>query len=167
MLTPAIADLLPHARRAPIPQKGARLASGLLGWSRVLSLAIVAGLVAAAPAAAEDAAKPNAPRHQAARTDLEVDGAPPDKIVRAGTQTSVATVWDCALPNYAPVVSARVEHGAVFIAKGNGPHCGRVRMSLTDILYRPAPGFRGTDTLTVLGFLTHGDVDQTFTILVK
>ena len=131
------------------------------------SLAIVAGLMAAMPVAAQDAARPNVLRHDVVHADLNADSGPPDKIVRPGTQTSVATVWDCALPNYAPVVSARVEHGAVTIIKGNGPRCGRAQMSLTDILYRPARGFRGTDTLTVLGFLTHGDVDQTFTILVK
>lgn len=156
MLISAIANLLPPTRRASARPS-----------ALALSFAIAAGLIAATPAAAEDAAKPNAPRHNAASADLDADGRPPDKIVRSGSRTSVATVWDCALPNYAPVVSARVEHGAVSIAKGNGPRCGRAQMSLTDILYRPAPGFRGTDTLTVLGFLTHGDIEQTFTILVK
>jgi hypothetical protein len=118
-------------------------------------------------AAAEGAAKAVAAAHKARAADANRDDATPDKIVKSGRQTSVATVYDCALPNYAPVVSARVEHGAVAIVKGNGPHCGRAQMSLTEILYRPAPGFRGTDRLTVLGFLTHGNIDQTFTILVK
>ncbi len=50
---------------------------------------------------------------------------------------------------------------------GNGPNCGHPQMSLTTVLYRPNPGFRGKDTLTVLAFLTSGDINRTFTILVK
>jgi hypothetical protein len=99
--------------------------------------------------------------------ELNADGTVPDKEVSAGKETPVAVVWDCALPTLAPVVSARVEHGSVAIRTGNGPRCGRAEMSLTEVLYRSAPGFRGTDTLHILGFLTHGDLDQTFTILVK
>jgi hypothetical protein len=79
----------------------------------------------------------------------------------------VATVWDCDLPNLAPVVSARVEHGFVSIGTGDGPRCGRPSMSLTSIFYTSAPGFKGTDTLHILAFLSRGDIDQSFTILVK
>jgi len=99
--------------------------------------------------------------------ELNADGTVPDKEVSAGKETPVAVVWDCALPTLAPVVSARVEHGSVAVRAGNGPRCGHSAMSLTEVLYRSAPGFRGTDTLHILGFLTHGNVDQTFTILVK
>jgi hypothetical protein len=59
------------------------------------------------------------------------------------------------------------EHGSVSIGTGNGPSCGRPSMSLTNIFYTSNPGFKGTDKLYILGFLTHGDIDQTFTILVK
>ncbi len=100
-------------------------------------------------------------------TDLNADGSVPDKIVKAGAQTSAAIVRDCALPNYAPVVSARVEHGTIRIRTGNGPSCGLASMSLTNVLYTSDPGFKGTDKLTILAFLTSGDLNQTYTILVK
>jgi hypothetical protein len=136
-----------------------------------LSRAVAAGLIAmafvATPAIADSAAKTASRHHEAAAPDLNPDGSTPDRIVKSGQQAGVAAVWDCALPNFAPVVSARVEHGTVAIVTGNGPNCGHPQMSLTKILYRSEPGFRGTDKLTVLGFLTHGDIDQTFTILVK
>ena len=155
MLSTAIANLLPPMRPAPLVRpsdlrREASLGPGILTGTLVLSLAIASSLIATTPTAAEGAARPNAARGAAARVNLNAGGGAPDKIVRSGAQTSVATVWDCALPNYAPVVSARVEHGTVSIAKANGPRCGRAQMSLTDILYRPAPGFRGTDTLTVV-----------------
>jgi hypothetical protein len=103
----------------------------------------------------------------AAASDLTADGRLPDKIVKAGARTSVAIVWDCDLPNLAPVVSARVEHGTVSINTGNGPSCGRPSMSLTDIFYTSEPGFKGWDKLYILGFLSKGSIDQTYTILVK
>jgi len=132
-------------------------------------LPVAASLVALALAAssATAAGSTTAPRPTKAALDLNPDGSTPDRIVKSGTRSSIATVWDCALPNMAPVVSARVEHGTVAVVKGEGPNCGHPNMSLTTILYQPTPGFRGTDTLTVLGFLTQGDIDQTFTILVK
>lgn len=127
-----------------------------------------AGLTAAllaAPADAGDAAHTH--KKSSAAPELNADGSVPDKIVQAGKPTAVAEVWDCDLPNYAPVVSARVEHGSVAVSTGNGPNCGHPLMSLTKILYTSAPGFKGTDRLHVLGFLTHGHIDETFTILVK
>jgi hypothetical protein len=128
-------------------------------------VAVALALAAALPAAAESA-KPPAHATRPA-VDLNADGSVPDKVVRTGEGTSVAVVWDCALPTLAPVVSARVEHGSVSIRTGNAPRCGKPSMSVTEILYRSAPGFRGDDTLHVLGFLTRGDVDQTYSILVK
>jgi hypothetical protein len=130
--------------------------------------AVALALAAALPVTAESAKAPtHSPRPAAPTLDLNPDGSVPDKVVRAGKQTSVAVVWDCALPTLAPVVSARVEHGSVAIRTGDGPRCGRPVMSLTEVLYRSVPGFRGTDTLHILGFLASGDVDQTFSILVK
>ena len=131
-------------------------------------LAIALAAAAAAPGWAEGAKKNAQPQQDAAAAlDLNADGSVPDKIVNAGAQTTVAAVWDCDLPNLAPVVSARVEHGSVRIGTGNGPRCGRPSMSLTSIFYTSAPGFKGTDTLHILAFLSRGDIDQTFTILVK
>ncbi len=143
--SPAMSDISRSARRA--------VAAGLLAIA-----------VAATPAPADSAAS----HHQkSAATDLNADGTTPDRVVKAGEEASVAAVWDCALPNFAPVVSARVEHGTVAVVTGNGPNCGRPQMSQTRIVYRSAPGFHGTDKLTVLSFLTSGDINQTFTILVK
>jgi hypothetical protein len=160
-LCPSIADVSGRGRRAFI---GVRRVIPVA--ASLIALAQIALALATSPAAAagSGAAPPRRPK---ASLDLNADGSAPDRIVKSGTQASIATVWDCALPNFAPVVSARVEHGTVAVLKGDGPNCGRPEMSLTMILYRPTPGFRGTDTLTVLAFLTHGDIDQTFTILVK
>jgi hypothetical protein len=174
----AVAAIASRARRALEPLAPALPARGEEGPGHAKSAqrvvrarvamhaaaSLIALALAASPAAAVDS---TAARHPKAALDLNADGSTPDRVVKSGTRTSVATVWDCALPNMAPVVSARVEHGTVAVVKGEGPNCGRPQMSLTMILYRPTPGFRGTDTLTVLGFLTQGDIDQTFTILVK
>jgi hypothetical protein len=126
----------------------------------------VALALAAAPPAAAESAKPPAHATQLA-VDLNPDGTMPDKVVRAGKETSVAFVWDCALPTLAPVVWARVEHGSVAIRTGADARCGKPAMSVTEVVYTSAPGFHGTDTLHVLGFLASGDVDQTYSILVK
>ena len=53
----------------------------------------------------------------------------PDKVVKAGAQTSVAAVWDCELPTMSPVVSARVEHGSVRRCDGRRP---KVRPSVDE-----------------------------------
>jgi len=131
----------------------------------LIRLAAIALALAMALPAAAGAVETPATTQPA--VELNADGTVPDKEVSAGKETPVAVVWDCALPTLAPVVSARVEHGSVAVRTSNGPRCGHSAMSLTEVLYRSAPGFRGTDTLHILGFLTHGDVDQTFTILVK
>jgi hypothetical protein len=128
---------------------------------------VIAALLAAPAGAGATGDAAHAHKKPSAAAELNADGSLPDKIVEAGRQTAVADVWDCDLPNYAPVVSARVEHGSVAISTGNGPNCGHPLMSLTKILYTSAPGFKGTDRLHVLGFLTHGHIDETFSILVK
>ena len=126
----------------------------------ILATALAAAAVS--PGWAKDPQK-----NAVAALDLNADGSVPDRVVKAGAQTSVAVVWDCALPNLAPVVSARVEHGSVSIRTGNGPRCGRPSMSLTSIFYTSNTGFKGTDKLYILGFLSQGDIDKTYTILVK
>src|ERR1700761_5879841 len=71
----------------------------------VLARAVGAGMIAVALAASPAAASGTASRHQkAAAPDLEPDGTVPDRIVKSGEQTGVASVWDCGLPNFAPVV---------------------------------------------------------------
>ncbi|HEY1944418.1 MAG TPA: hypothetical protein VGH40_20085 [Roseiarcus sp.] len=141
---------------------------GSLPSAAVLTRAVAAGMIAVAVAASPATAGGAAARHQKpAAPDLAPDGTVPDRVVKSGEQTGVASVWDCGLPNFAPVVSARVEHGTVAVVTGNGPNCGYPKMSLTTVLYRPNPGFRGKDTLTVLAFVTSGDINRTFTILVK
>jgi hypothetical protein len=152
--------------RSPDRTSAATLAGDFKPMTAPLRLIAVAFALAAALPVAAESAKPPA-RPTPAVVDLNPDGSVPDKIVYAGKETPVASVWDCALPTLAPVVSARVEHGGVGIRTGNAPRCGKPSMSVTEILYRSAPGFRGADTLHILGFLTNGDIDQTYTILVK
>jgi hypothetical protein len=131
----------------------------------IIAIALAAG---ASPGSAAGHQKPaQSQEGPAPAPDLNADGSVPDKVVKAGIQTSAAIVRDCALPNYAPVVSARVEHGTIRIRTGAGPSCGLASMSLTNVLYTLDPGFKGTDKLTILAFLTSGDLTQTYTILVK
>jgi hypothetical protein len=144
----------------------ARFVRGLAVAAGIIAMALAAA--AASPAWAENPRKlAQPPKKAAAAPDLNADGSVPDRVVKAGAQTKVAIVWDCALPNLAPVVSARVEHGTVSIRTGNGPNCGRPLMSLTSVFYTSTLDFKGTDKLYILGFLTHGDIDQIYTILVK
>jgi hypothetical protein len=133
-----------------------------------VAAAVALALVLAASSAAA-AGKPPHPRPTPTRAplDLNADGSVPDRVVAAGVQTNVMTVWDCALPTMAPVVSARVEHGSVAIQTGQGPNCGRPSIWLTRVFYTSDPGFKGTDKLYLLAFFSNGDFDQSYTILVK
>jgi len=168
---PAVAPL--RSRRLAFPIWSARKRSLLqcpAAFSRqaVFAGAILVVALATTPAGAQSAGAAAAPhKPSAAVGDLTPDGGVPDRIVPSGKRSTVAIVWDCALPNYAPVVAARVEHGSVAIGTGNGPNCGHPQMSQTEVFYTPTPGFKGIDKLTVLGFLTHGNIDQSYTILVK
>lgn len=154
-LRSAIADF-PRRATGPAPSFPRTIAAGLIAMAFVVT-----------PAMADSAAKTASRHHQPTPPDLNPDGTTPDQVVKSGKQTSVASVWDCALPNFAPVVSARVEHGTIRIRTGNGPSCGHASMSLTNVVYTSDPGFKGTDKLTILAFLTSGDLNQTYTILVK
>jgi hypothetical protein len=141
--------------------RGRRVAAGIM--------AIGLAAAAASPAWAEGPQQPAQPHKKAAAApDLNADGSVPDSIAKAGAETHVATVHgDCALPNQAPVIFARADHGAVSVTPGTGPSCGRPSVSQTVIFYTSDPGFRGTDKLYLLGFLNFKNIDQTFTILVK
>jgi hypothetical protein len=160
-IPPAIADVFGPACAFN------RITHSAASFARVTTAGLIAMAFIVTPAIADSAAKTASRHHQPAPPDLNADGTTPDRIVKSGQQAGVATVWDCSQPNLAPVVSARVDHGTVAVVTGNGPNCGRPLMSLTKILYRPEPGFRGTDKLTLLGFFTHGDLDQTLTILLN
>ena len=145
----------------------AAIADVLRRSSAFICAALMTMALAAPPVLADSASKATSRHQKAAAPELNQDGTTPDRVVKAGQQASIASVWDCGLPNFAPVVSARVEHGTVAVVTGNGPNCGHPQMSLTTVLYRPDPGFHGQDTLTVLAFLSSGDINRTFTILVK
>jgi len=102
-------------------------------------------------------------------TDFNADGSMPDAIVKAGVETRALRAWDCDQPNNAPVVWARADHGTISIKPiTSGPRCGRLSMSMAGIFYTSEPGFKGTDTVHILGFLSNGSrIDQTATLLVK
>ena len=66
-----------------------------------------------------------------------------------------------------PPVFGRADHGRVEISRGKGPQCGRESMALAEIFYTSEPGFKGIDKVYLLGWLLRGNIDQTYTILVK
>lgn len=143
-----------------------RLVRGRVVEAGLAALALAAAV--ASPSWAEGSQKPaHSEKKAVTALDLNPDGSVPDKVVKAGAQTSVAAVWDCELPTMSPVVSARVEHGSVAVVTGDGPRCGRPSMRVTEILYTPARGYKGVDKLYILAFVTRGDINQTYTILVK
>lgn len=90
-----------------------------------------------------------------------------DVIVKAGVQTQVLHSYDCAQPNHAPVVWARADHGAITIKPVTLSDCGRPSISESGIYYKSEPGFKGMDKLYLLGFITNGKLDSTYSILVK
>ena len=94
-------------------------------------------------------------------------GSGPNAIVKAGEKTRVGLFWDCTLPGVSPVIWARADHGTATAVGGAGPQCGRPSMRMTGIFYTSEPGFKGTDTVHVLGFNITGKIEQSFTVLVK
>ena len=141
--------------------RGRGVAAGIVA----IALAAAAASPACAAGPQQEAAHPQ--KKAAAAPDLNADGSVPDKVVKAGAETLVATVHDCDLPSQAPVVWARVEHGTTSVKQGTGPSCGRPSMSLSEIFYTSEPGFKGTDNLHMLGFVSNGGIDVSLTILVK
>ena len=131
-------------------------------------IAIALAAAAISPTWAEGPQQAAHPHKKAAATpDLNADGSVPDSIAKAGTETQVATLKDCTLPNQAPVVSGRADHGTVSVKQEKGPGCGHPSVSLTEVFYISEPGFKGTDNLHVLGFTINSNIDRTLTILVK
>jgi hypothetical protein len=144
---------------------------------RRLAAAIMALALAAAATPPVWAAAPqnNPPPHGTATavstgpSELNPDGSVPDAVVKAGVETRAFRAWDCDQPNHAPVVWARADHGTISIKPitFSGPKCGRLSMTVAGIFYTSEPGFKGTDKIYVLGYLTNGRLDETLTILVK
>jgi hypothetical protein len=89
------------------------------------------------------------------------------KVVKSGVQTSVAKISDCAQPKLAPEANAIVEHGTVSIKSAEGPGCGEPSVSMTEVFYTSEKGYKGTDKVHLLGYSISGNIDQTFTVLVK
>jgi hypothetical protein len=89
------------------------------------------------------------------------------KVVQSGVETSVAKISDCAQPKLAPEANAIVLHGTVSIKSAQGPGCGEPSISQTEIFYTSEKGFKGPDKVRLLGYSISGNIDQTFTILVK
>jgi hypothetical protein len=144
----------------------ARFVRGRGAVAGIVAMALAAA--AASPAWPEGPQQPAHPAKKAAAApDLNADGSVPDSIAKAGAQTRVAAVRDCLLPNQAPPVFARADHGAVSVKQETGPGCGRPSASQTNVFYTSAPGFKGTDKLYVLGYLNFSNISQTYTILVK
>ncbi len=103
-----------------------------------------------------------------APTELTPDGTLPEAVVKAGVETRALRAWDCDMPNRAPVVWARADHGTISVKPvTSGPMCGRLSMTVAGIFYTSEPGFKGADTIYLLGFKTQGKIEVSFTILVK
>ena len=87
--------------------------------------------------------------------------------VKAGVRSRVGSAWSCDVPDQPPPVWGRADHGTVEISRGKGPQCGRESMALAEIFYTSEPGFKGIDKVYLLGWLLRGNIDQSYTILVK
>ena len=87
--------------------------------------------------------------------------------VKAGVRSRIVSAFSCDVPDALPPVFARADHGRVEISRGKGPQCGRESMALAEIFYTSEPGFKGIDKVYLVGWLLRGNLDQTYTILVK
>lgn len=136
-----------------------RLAAG------ILTLSLATAVASAAWAAPQN--KAQGKTAATATSDLNADGTVPNVITKAGAQTRVAVAFDCDQPDRAPILWARADHGTINVTEATGPRCGRPSMSLTLVLYTSEPGFRGTDKVYMLGYILNGNLDATYTVLVK
>jgi hypothetical protein len=134
-----------------------------------IMLALTLAAVTTPPAWAQD--KANVPTGQAYPGSPE--SSPRDNkvkanaTVKAGVRSRLGSAWSCDVPEAPPPVFARADHGTVEILTGRGPQCGRQSMALAEIFYTSEPGFKGIDKVILLGWLLRGNIDQTYTILVK
>jgi hypothetical protein len=149
-------------------------AAAPVAWAAGPALPALAGAPAPPAWAAEpqNKAPPNEKAypagHEPSASELNVDGSMPDAVVKAGVEMRALRVWDCDQPDRAPVVWGRADHGTISVKPITaGPHCGRPSMTAAGIFYTSEPGFKGTDKVYVLGFITSGKLSGTFTLLVK
>jgi hypothetical protein len=134
-----------------------------------IMLALALAAVTTSPAWAQDKANP-----PAGKSDVTSPESNPrdsklkaNATVKAGVRSRVGSAWNCDIPDQIPPVWGRADHGTVEISRGNGPQCGRESMALAEIFYTSEPGFKGIDKVYLLGWLLRGNIDQTYTILVK
>ena len=133
----------------------------------IMALAFAA--VTTSPVWAQD--KAALPTGQSYRGSLE--SSPHDSklkanaTVKAGVRSRIGSAFSCDVPDQLPPVVGRADHGRVEISRGKGPQCGRESMALAEIFYTSEPGFKGIDKVYLLGWLLRGNIDQTYTILVK
>jgi hypothetical protein len=172
------------ARRCPAARfvRNQRLAAAIMAVALVAAAtppAWAAGPLnpasAAAPLNPASAAAPQnkagtayAVGHEPSASELNADGSMPDAVVKAGVETRALRSWDCDQPDRAPVVWARADHGTISVKPVTSGACSRPSMTVAGIFYTSEPGFKGTDKIYILGFLTNGKyINGTFTILVK
>ncbi len=130
----------------------------------VLALAALA----VSPTWGQDKAIP--PQGKSDTTAAPKTNAGPSKAnatVKTGVRSRVGSAWSCDVPDALPPIWGRAEHGTVEISRGTGPQCGRASMALAEIFYTSEPGFKGIDKVYLLGWLLRGNIDQSYTILVK
>jgi hypothetical protein len=133
------------------------------------SITVIAlAALAVSPAWAQDKASP--PQGQSDATPAPKTNAGASKanaIVKTGVRSRVGSAWNCDIPDQPPPVWGRADHGTIEISRGKGPQCGRESMAIAEIFYTSEPGFKGMDKALLLGWLLKGNIDQTYTILVK
>ena len=141
--------------------------------SRIAAVGIMTAVVAAAPQVQAQAPPDSEHAHKKAAVKkvaapaLNADGTVPDAVAKAGVESQVAHAYDCAQPTHAPVLWARADHGAITIKPVTMAGCSHPSMTQAGVFYKSEPGFKGTDKLYMLGFITSGKLDYTYTILVR
>jgi hypothetical protein len=134
----------------------------------LMAIALAASVASSAGAAGpQDIPQVPALAPSTAAPDPAVPGTMPDLVAQTGKPTRVGIVYNCAVPDEVPIVWARADNGSISIVVGKGPQCGRPSMTLAAIFYTPAPGFKGTDKIYVMGLNLDATLNQTYTVLVK
>jgi hypothetical protein len=133
----------------------------------IMALAFAA--VTTSPAWAQDKAIPPAGKSDASPPESNPRDSKlkANATVKAGVRSRIGSAWSCDVPDQLPPLFARADHGRVEISRGKGPQCGRESMALAEVFYTSEPGFKGIDKVYLLGWLLRGNIDQSYTILVK
>jgi hypothetical protein len=78
-----------------------------------------------------------------------------DVTVVSGRPTLIfRLVTSCGLDAARPAVGALANHGVVTTKDGVAPACGILKQPVTELWYVSSPGYRGSDTVTVLPYRT-------------